>query len=180
MTINLGGGAAILSAILVVLCFVVGAGLRKMIGDEFRARCDDVPEWILGRALKRLPEDVRESYRVDWESNLLAVLNDSTTRYPVARVLKSVRFAFALATSVRALTAALNDIEDPMGYGRIRKHASMCGLFAADMMTFLGLCMENDALKAVSTSESTLKGAVVNQHELLASALPATEKQLIE
>jgi hypothetical protein len=47
--------------------FVFRAICNKFIGDEARARADDPPRVILEFTLRRLPEEVREFYRVDWE-----------------------------------------------------------------------------------------------------------------
>jgi hypothetical protein len=57
--------------------------------------------------VRRLPHDVREFYRVDWEGNLLAALTDSTERYPVTRFFKSLRFGWSLYFGVRRINAEL-------------------------------------------------------------------------
>ncbi len=81
--------------------FVLRSAASKIIGDEARARVDDLPQVILAFALRRLPEDLRDSYRADWEGNLLAALHDSTIRYPATRVWKSLLFSGSLMISVR-------------------------------------------------------------------------------
>lgn len=102
------GALTVFGAVLGTLLFWVGrAAFNKLVGDEARARVDDLPAVILKVALRRLPEEVREFYRVDWESNLLAALHDSTVRYPVTRAFKSLGFAWSLALSTRRIRREL-------------------------------------------------------------------------
>ncbi len=77
--------------------------LGKMIGDELRARVDDLPAGFVGLALRLLPPDMRDYYRPDWEGNLLVAFNDETSRYPVTRFFRSFKFGFSLMVGARQI-----------------------------------------------------------------------------
>lgn len=70
--------------------------LSTMLDEEIRARVDDLPAVIMELALRRMPKDMREHYRPDWEGNLLVAFNDANSRYPVTRMFKSIGFAASL------------------------------------------------------------------------------------
>lgn len=83
-------GVALLVGKAIVSC------LSTMLDEELRARVDDLPAVIMELALRRMPEDIREQYRPDWEGNLLVAFNDANSRYPVTRMFKSIGFAASL------------------------------------------------------------------------------------
>jgi hypothetical protein len=88
----------------VLVVFSILASLpAKMIGDELRARIDDLPALFVWLALRLLPEDMREYYRPDWQGNLLAAFNDETAKYPVTRFLRSFAFGFSLLVGTRQI-----------------------------------------------------------------------------
>jgi hypothetical protein len=97
-TLLVGVSAA---AVLVISALV--ALPAKMIGDELRARVDDLPVLFVWFALRLLPEDIRAYYKPDWEGNLLAAFNDETAKYPVTRFVRAFKFGFSLLLGVRQI-----------------------------------------------------------------------------
>lgn len=88
-------------AVLVISALVALPG--KMIGDELRARVDDLPVLFVRLALLLLPEDMRAYYKPDWEGNQLAAFNDETAKYPVTRFVRSFKFGFSLLLGSRQI-----------------------------------------------------------------------------
>jgi death-on-curing family protein len=89
-----------------VLALVIAALVAlpsKMIGDELRARVDDLPVLFVRLALRQLPEDMRAYYEPDWIGNVLAAFNDETAKYPVTRFVRSFRFGFSLLLGSRQI-----------------------------------------------------------------------------
>ncbi|MGO9381185.1 MAG: hypothetical protein ACLP4W_03605 [Mycobacterium sp.] len=93
-------GVSVVAA-LVIAALVALPG--KMIGDELRARVDDLPVLFVRLALRLLPEDMRAYYKPDWEGNLLAAFNDETAKYPVTRFVRSFKFGFSLLLGSRQI-----------------------------------------------------------------------------
>jgi len=70
--------------------------LNKMFTDEMRARLDDTPALLIELALRLLPPEQRDFYRVDWLDNLLVAFYEQNARYPLMRLLRSVPFVLPL------------------------------------------------------------------------------------
>ena len=78
---------------------------------EARARIDDLPKVMVRLAARRLPAAVRDDYLIDWESNLLVALNDSTARHPLTRFIKSLRFGASLLFTTRRVRREIRRAE---------------------------------------------------------------------
>lgn len=88
------------------------AAVNKMVTDEMRARLDDIPAFLVGLALRLLPPEQRDFYRVDWLDNLLVAFDEQNARYPVMRLLRSVPFVmplFLVARRIRLNTRLIRE-----------------------------------------------------------------------
>ncbi|MCV7424360.1 hypothetical protein H7K45_27825 [Mycobacterium yunnanensis] len=96
---------------LVVIVGTVGAALlwaitkvlSKMLEDEISARLDDVPGLLVALALRRLPRELREYYRPEWEGDLLAAFTAQNKRYPLWKLISSFAFVAPLFVSARGI-----------------------------------------------------------------------------
>lgn len=80
--------------------FVLLAGLRKVIGDEFRSRVEDLPEVITRLAARCIPEGRRDLCLQMWTETILGELLAKTARYPTERLVRCLPFAVTLALEV--------------------------------------------------------------------------------
>lgn len=86
--------------------------LNKMVTDEMRARLDDIPALLIELALRLLPPEQRDFYRVDWVDNLLVAFDEQNARYPLMRLLRSVPFVmplFLVARRIRLNTRLIRE-----------------------------------------------------------------------
>ena len=90
---------------ILILCGLALAGfawavanklLSGMVGDELRTRVDRLAGVFVRLALRRLPPEMREFYRPDWEGVLLAIFYDETAGLPITRLFKSIKFGLSL------------------------------------------------------------------------------------
>ncbi|WP_331761227.1 hypothetical protein OG225_42870 (plasmid) [Nocardia sp. NBC_01377] len=106
--------SAVQTVVVVVVLYVLGSAARKILGDEARARIDDLPKTMLRLAARQLPADEREKWLIDWESNLLIPLLTETERYPLTRFLRSWRFGFDLMLHATRIRAELTATKPPV------------------------------------------------------------------
>lgn len=86
-------GGAIMGAIVAGVTGVV-TGLAQ---DELKGWIGRLPFWLLRIATKRVPEDIRDSLREDWEAELHHLLRDKTDR-PITRLVVGLRFSLGLVS----------------------------------------------------------------------------------
>lgn len=79
------------------------AGIRKLLGDDFRSRVEDLPGIITGIAARWVPAGRREQCRQTWTDTHLTELLSSTERYPTWRLVRCLPLAATLALEVREL-----------------------------------------------------------------------------
>ena len=76
---------------IVVLCSY------EMLSEELRDRVNDIPEWLIRCAGRRLSEDVRVQLVDEWTAELDAILDDHHAKLrPLTRLLIGIRYALGL------------------------------------------------------------------------------------
>jgi hypothetical protein len=74
---------------------LVTAFLSNWISEELRGRLDGLPHWLIGRAVRRMPAEIRHDVDWGWTAELNAVLRDSEG-LPVTRLCRGIWFALGL------------------------------------------------------------------------------------
>lgn len=80
--------------------FVILAGLRKIIGDEFRARVEDLPGGLVRLAASWMPDGLQPRYLRTWSDTVLNDLLQKTERYPAKRLLLCIPLCIFLTREV--------------------------------------------------------------------------------
>jgi hypothetical protein len=96
------------------LAWTVGNNLVSgMLCDELRTRVDRLAGLFVSLALRRLPPEMREVYRPDWEGVLLASFYDENAGLPITRVCRSIEFGFILWAGAGRIRKEANQIQVP-------------------------------------------------------------------
>jgi hypothetical protein len=97
-------------AILVVLFAVVSAvALGDLASRRVRGYLDRLPHWIIGRAVLRVPAELRDELADEWTSELTAVLR-SPRVLPVGRLARAIPFTLGLLRSGPSIGQALGAV----------------------------------------------------------------------
>ena len=88
---------------IVVLCSY------EMLSEELRDRVNDIPEWLIRCAGRRLSEDVRVQLVDEWTAELDAILDDHHAKLrPLTRLLIGIRYALGLLRAAGKVDCVLH------------------------------------------------------------------------
>lgn len=85
----IGPGALVLPA------WIFKTAAAKLIAEDVRAMVDDLPGVIMEVAIRRLPVEMRDYYRPEFEDDLIA-FTGRYDRYPTRKLFKTTGFALSL------------------------------------------------------------------------------------
>lgn len=79
----------------VVAAWILKTVAAKLIAEDVRALVDDLPGVIMEVAIRRLPPEMRDYYRPEFEDDLIA-FTTRYERYPTRKLFKTTGFAISL------------------------------------------------------------------------------------
>lgn len=102
MMLSMSTGAVLLMLMGLFFVWMLKTVAAKLIAEDVRTMVDDLPGVLMEVALRRLPREMRDYYRPEFEDDLFAFASQHEGR-PTRKLLKTTGFALSLLAGAKGI-----------------------------------------------------------------------------